>query len=124
MSQNIYAEALEKSTLRHEKPLPPPSRIIQEHSGRLVNHQEHEDYKKYSKRWNDENRPYKDGTSRNYIINDGWMRGFGLSQTMSELVAMGHQPILEEDLEFMWKLLTENMQLDFELDNIRYMNDT
>ncbi len=54
---------------------------------------------------------YKEGTTLNQIIEDGWSRGFKAKQTVSEAAAMGFG-ITKDELFAVWDYLERKMEHD------------
>lgn len=52
-------------------------------------------------------KPYRPGTPRNHIIEDGWSRGFSIMQTWNELHNMGYNTDIEE-VNRIWEALDKS----------------
>jgi hypothetical protein len=59
------------------------------------------------------NRPYREDTTLDDIIKDGWARGFALSQTIYEAKQMGFT-ITVEELRTQWRALDDQFEKDLE----------
>ena len=54
-------------------------------------------------------KPFRDGTTLDEIMQDGWSRGFNPEQTVSECVVMGFTHISLSDVVAAWKELDDNV---------------
>lgn len=55
---------------------------------------------------------YRDGTPSHNIIEDGWMRGFIIEQTLDELKIMGYD-LSREYVQSEWNRYNKEMAEDF-----------
>lgn len=55
-------------------------------------------------------KPYRDDVTAQQIMEDGWARGFRVTQTLSELHAMGFNALTEADVLADWK--RQNKEFD------------